>query len=200
MMSRRRKDIQNFAFRDVLANGLLAWVLLALLFMAMIKVAAQEEIEAQLAINDTLVFQIEWPEGEPHDIDLWVRGPDGVPVGFSNRAGAQVNLLRDDLGSAGDLTQENWEESRSRGLAPGKWAATVYMWNPGSGTMPVTVEASISVVRGKSVSVIWEGTVDLVRDGDERTLAQFELDAEGHLVPNSLNHLNVKLWGSNNGP
>ena len=193
-MARRRSNIQHFAFRDVLANGLLAWVLLALLFMAMVKVAAKQEIEANLQVNDTLVFQISWPDAAPHDIDLWVRGPGDLPVGFSRKSGVSLNLLRDDLGRGGDITPQNWEETRSRGLPAGEYAATVHLWNPSGGELPVTVDASVSIVQGKTSTVIWEGSVELVRDNQELTLVRFTLDAEGHLVPGSVNHLATRLW------
>ena len=31
------------------------------------------------------------------DIDLWVKAPDDIPVGYSNQGGLFFNLLRDDL-------------------------------------------------------------------------------------------------------
>jgi len=197
-MARRVRNIQHFAFRDVLANGLLAWVLLALLFMAMVKVAATEEVERNLNVNDALVFQIRWPDGSRSDVDLWVKGPRGRPVGFSNKSGADLNLLRDDLGSAGDLTNQNWEEARSRGLAPGEWQATVHLWNPNSHPLPLAVEATVSIVQGKDVTEVWSGTVELSRDNEERTIVRFRLDDTGRVVPGSVNRLDARLWEAGN--
>jgi len=34
-------------------------------------------------------------------VDLWVQAPGDVPVGYSNKSGGVLNLLRDDLGKEG---------------------------------------------------------------------------------------------------
>jgi hypothetical protein len=48
-------------------------------------------------------------------VDLWVQAPGDIPVGYSNKGGLIMNLLRDDLGT-NDPTPLLYENQYSHGV------------------------------------------------------------------------------------
>ena len=73
----------------------------------------------RLVATSDVVIEITWPGDMDADVDLWVKAPDDIPVGYSNKGGAIFNLLRDDLGKTLDLSSINHESAYSRGVAAG---------------------------------------------------------------------------------
>ena len=61
-------------------------------------------------------------------VDLWVKAPDDIPVGYSNRGGLFFNLLRDDLGVYKDPTPINYEVAYSRGINPGEHIVNLHLY------------------------------------------------------------------------
>ena len=82
-----------------------------------------ESKDADMVPPGSVVVIAEWPTGLDYDVDLWVRAPDDVPVGYSNKGSKFFNLLRDDLGSHRDSTSLNIEYSFSRGQPVGEYQA-----------------------------------------------------------------------------
>jgi hypothetical protein len=130
----------------------------------------------------------------PYDVDLWVKAPNEVPVGFWNQGGHTFNLLRDDLGSEFDATQQNYEVTYSRGIPAGEYVVNVHMYGPlPYGTaIPVTVVVS---VKGKyeEARQILATTVHLNHRGQEETAFRFRLTEEGELVSGSVSTLRRPL-------
>ena len=64
-----------------------------------------------------MIVDAQWPDNWRTDVDLWVQAPGDVPVGYSNKGGVIMNLLRDDLGT-NDPTPLRYENQFSRGVPP----------------------------------------------------------------------------------
>ncbi len=135
----------------------------------------------------SVVVQAEWQEGIDVDIDLWVQAPGDVAVGYSNKGAKYFNLLRDDLGTQGDVTPLNMEYSYSRGQPVGEYTVNLHYYTK-RGDVPsvIVVQVRISVVQSQRVVIIFERTVSLELAGQEITVQRFTLDEQGMVVGESI--------------
>ncbi|MDO3431213.1 hypothetical protein QWJ46_00800 [Rhizobium sp. CBN3] len=163
-------------FRDLLMNMLLGLVALVVLVLANIAPPAEKE-PAQLPGN--LVASIAWPAGAI-DVDLWVQQGDDLAVGYSNKSGRVWSLLRDDLGTANDDTPLNYESAFTRGLPDGEYAINIRCFGC-AGHVPVLVSVEVRLAEG---GVVWRGTVELLKDKQERTAIRFRM-AGGQVINGS---------------
>ena len=133
-----------------------------------------------------VVFAI-WPEGS-EDVDLWVQHGDDVAVGYSNKSGRVLSLLRDDLGKANDITNANIESAFSRGIPDGEYAVNVKCFTC-FGKFPVPVAVEVRLATGE---LIWRGVVDLVANKQERTAVRWRM-ADGRVVAGSAGFVFKKM-------
>jgi hypothetical protein len=121
----------------------------------------------------TLIVQIYWPEYHC-DVDLWVRGPDNVSVGYSNKGAAVFNLLRDDLGLTSDLSGVNEEVAVSRGLPNGQYIINVHLFQKKAGILPIPVKLVVGLkMHGGFYQQLFVVDTELTAEGQERTMARF---------------------------
>lgn len=143
--------------------------------------AASTEAPGQMIITAA------WNSG-PHDVDLWVTGPGETrSIGYSNRAGRLFNLLRDDLGTSHDELPLNFENVYSRGLPAGQYTVNLHGYSLRAGPVTVKVEIRFGPV-GEAPKLFVDESLDLVA-GQERTVISFKLDANGAVVPGSVNRV-----------
>ena len=183
-------------FGMLLAGGLA--VLLLLLIFHINKPG--ELARGDLEVQPSVIVEITWPPGWNTDVDLWVQAPGDVPVGYSNKGGLIFNLLRDDLGRVGDPTGINYEIAFSRGIPPGEYTVNVHLFRNAEGTLPVPVNAVVSVKPKPQAQArqILASKVALTRHGQELTVFRFTLDEKGALEPGSVHSLPKPLrrWSS----
>jgi len=129
-------------FRDVLFLLLGIMMLVLLILLPWINEAVRRADD--LPADEEVVIEIRWPDGNPDDVDLWVRPPDGRPVGYSSKNGPNCDLLRDDLGSPGDPLQLNYEYVRCRSAADGEYVVNLHLYTSRSGA-PVDVIWAVRV-------------------------------------------------------
>lgn len=181
-MSRTRAGTHVIA-RDVFGIVTVLFIgLVVILMQAKLKEATDES-----KMPGSLAATISWPEGND-DVDLWLNGPaEPVPVGYSNKGGITWNLLRDDLGLQPDFLSLNFENAYSRGVPPGDYRINVQCYR----CVNFPVEVSLEVVRidtgGKTI--LAQSTITLRKPTEEKTGLAFRLDADGKLVPGSMNTL-----------
>jgi hypothetical protein len=152
--------------------------------------------EANAADPGNVVIEMIWPADMDADVDLWVRAPGDLPVGYSNKGSAIVNLLRDDLGHYNDLTDINYEVTYSRGIVAGEWIVNVHAFrNDVNNPPPIPVSVVISVKKPTDdrPNQVYEKEVVLHRLGQELTAVRFKLTREGDLVRGSINDLQYSL-------
>ena len=113
-------------FRDVIMLALLGFITIVILMLPHLNPPVEANEPTQPPGN--VIVELRWPDHLDADVDLWVEAPGDVPVGYSNKGGRIFNLLRDDLGHAADVTNENYEISYSRGIPEGEYMLRV--WNP----------------------------------------------------------------------
>ncbi|MGO4560953.1 hypothetical protein [Mesorhizobium sp. 2RAF21] len=166
--------------RDLLMNMLLGLTALVVLVLAQINPAAKSNEETKPPGN--IAVMISWPVG-PIDVDLWVTGPgEPVAVGYSNKQGKLWSLLRDDMGTTGDVSPINMENAFARATPAGEYVVNVHGYSLPTGPVPVYVEASLN---GR---LLVKTNIDL-QPKQERTVIRFRLDGEGRLIEGSENRV-----------
>ncbi|MDQ5898290.1 MAG: hypothetical protein QG612_2376 [Pseudomonadota bacterium] len=181
---RRTDEIDPFS--DLLFNTLLIFVMLfAIAIVAMNPKAKTGVIDAKAEF----ILTVTWPDMNPNDIDTWVEDPGGNRVWFRQREGGMMHLDRDDRGLANDsivvngqqvVNPLNQEVVTIRGFAPGEYVVNVFYYESKNGE-PVPVNVSVVKVNPRA-EVVFYGTVNLARKGDEATAARFSVDRDGRVT------------------
>jgi hypothetical protein len=174
-------------FRDLLLILLLGFVFM---IVAMIQHINPPQKEDDTDPPGDILAEIVWQAG-PIDVDLWVKGPnEGRAVGYSNKSGSLWNLLRDDLGLTGDITELNYEVAYSRGIVAGEYIFNLHCYMCASTFTPVNVTLKVSLKTPMgSTKILVVRMVDLNFKGEEVTAIRFILNKHGMVLPGSMNHI-----------
>ncbi|MFL5260098.1 MAG: hypothetical protein ACJ8AS_10115 [Hyphomicrobiales bacterium] len=166
------------------------FVLMTVLMMTVMNPPAKSSETEGVQSPGNMIVEIQWPDKLDADVDLWVKAPGDAPVGYSNKSGHVFNLLRDDLGKAQDLTDNNYEVAYSRGLPPGEYVVNVHMYRGISVSYPVPVKVAVTVKRTPNeVSVPITTMIKLRKQNQEITALRFRIDPAGEVVAGSVNSL-----------
>lgn len=184
-------------FRDMLFIVLFGFIACVVLLLPFINPRAKADAAKSAEPPGNVIVEVRWPDGMPVDVDCWIRGPDGNVVGYSNKSGPLFNLLRDDLGTAGDIDSLNYETLYSRGILAGEYAVNLHFYRDyrqdKSAPVEVLVVLSVKRLPNESAQALAQATVRLTAQGDERTAVRLRLTADGALVPGSVNRVFVPL-------
>ena len=179
-------------FRDVVLLALIGFVAMVVMLLPHINPAKKESESHRPPGN--IIVEMHWPSNLAVDVDLWVKAPREFPVGYWNQGGPTFNLLRDDLGTEGDATDENYEITYSRGIPAGEYIVNVHMYGPLKAGVTVPVNVVVSVRKKyDDMRQILKTVVKLYRRNQEETAYRFKLTAEGDLVAGSVNTLRRSL-------
>ena len=133
------------------------------------------------------------------DVDMWVKAPDLVPVGYSNLGNQSCNLLRDDLGTQDDPLDGNHEQLVCRDLRRGEYVFNIHYFR--GDTRQLGVRWAIRMHDGRKLKEILYGATVMGNEGVEDTLVRFSLDSDGTLLPNSVHKekIEIRAGGSSVG-
>ncbi len=185
-------DTWGTVFRDVVLLALIGFVAMVIILLPHIT-QAKKETDRHKAPGNVIV-EMHWPSSQPVDVDLWVMAPNEYPVGYWNSGGPTFNLLRDDLGSEGDATDENYEITYSRGIVRGEYIVNAHMDGPLKPGVTVPVNIVVSVRKKyDDAQQILKTLVKLDRPKQEETAFRFRLTSEGDLVSGSVSTLRRSL-------
>jgi len=185
-------DTVGTVFRDVLMLALIGFVAMLIVLLPHLSKATQVTEEHRSPGN--VVVEIHWPNDLPVDVDLWVKAPHDVPVGFFNHGSEYFDLLRDDRGYDRDASGENYEVSYSRGIPAGEYTVNVHMYGavPEGARVPVKVVVSVRK-KFEKLAQILQTEVVLYRLNQEETAFRFSLSGEGELIEGSVTTLKRNL-------
>ncbi len=189
------EDPGDTVFRDVIMLALAGFMTVVILLLAHINPKASAASAKDTTAPGNVLIEANWPPDMDSDVDLWVQAPGDMPVGYSNKGGAVFNLLRDDLGKQLDLSGLNYESSYSRGIVPGEYTVNLHLYRNRAAVadVPVTVLVSSKPNADAPARQILMTKVDLMREGEERTVFRFKLTETGNLVSGSVNSLQRPL-------
>lgn len=194
--SNRRNAAAGFewAYRDLL----IALVVVFMAMAALALVAARKTSEAGVR-QGAIAIEMRWQRDRNADVDLWVKAPGDAPVGFSHPGDAHCNLLRDDLGRELDPQSRNEEMVVCRGVPGaigGEWVVDAMLYRSYDHALPVRVRATVLSLGAGNVRTLLSRTVELVHEGEQRTIWRFRLNAKGRVVRGSVNNLPMALEGA----
>ncbi len=172
------------------------FILLLIVVIFWMNPKAEDAEKSKMVPPGSILFEIEWPKEADTDVDLWVQGPDGPAVGYSNKGNKDLNLLRDDLGFTNDRSGENREVTICRGTPVGEYIMNVHLYaNKGNYPLPIIVKGRVTLMKktGSGIDKVCEKEVQLKYLGDEITIVRFKVDQEGNLVADSVNDLQKKI-------
>jgi hypothetical protein len=187
--------LRSDPFTDLLFNALLGFTflfLVAIMFM---------NPEAKSGIIDPkaeYILTITWEDGSPDDVDTWVEDPEGQILWFRTPEAGLLHLDRDDRGLVNDTITIAGEEVQNplnqevvtlRGVVKGEYIVNLHYYASETGT-PVDVNVRLVKVNPK-LEVIYYGTVNLEKRGDEKTAVRFKIGRDGgvygiNFLPKSL--------------
>lgn len=180
-------------FRDVLSLALLGFLAVIMLLLPHIEPQNKDQ-ETAVPVGGDVVVQLTWPSEMDADMDLWVKAPGDITVGYSNKGGKIFNLLRDDLGKKFDLSSVNHESAYSRGFVQGEYVVNVHAYRidpqyPPPFTVEILVSTKTTVDDEVKVAPILFTRSQIRRQGQEVTAARFTLTENGELVEGSVHSL-----------
>lgn len=154
-----------------LAMGAILYMILPLINIP------EKESDVAPPPQGNLIVELYWPN-ENIDVDLWVQSPGDVPVGYSNKGGIVANLLRDDLGSSADLSNQNMEITYTRGIPNGEYVVNAHLYNLKSGSLPVPIRLIVALKATDDAPYVqlFAVTGELKFPGEEKTMARFKIE------------------------
>jgi hypothetical protein len=180
-----KKRFRSDPFTDLLFNALLGFTflfLVAIMFM---------NPEAKTGIIDPkaeYILTITWEDNSPDDVDVWVEDPEGQVVWFRTPEAGLLHLDRDDRGLVNDTITINGEEVQNplnqevvtlRGVVKGEYVVNLHYYGSETGK-PVDVHVRLAKVNPK-LEIVYYGTVNLEKKGDEKTAVRFKIGREGNI-------------------
>ena len=188
-------DQSNTVFRDVTLLALSGFVAIVLLLLPWLNLKTKQELIKEPV--GSVIIELFWPKDIDADLDLWVKGPNDGPVGYSKPSGMIFNLLRDDRGMTGDYTPLNYEISFTRGITPGEYQPNVHLFKHDSNRSKIQAIVSASLVTPDRDyrKQILEKVIYIKKQGKEKTVLRFKLDNNFKLVSGSVNSLRKSLIG-----
>jgi hypothetical protein len=186
-------DSSDTVFRDVIMLALAGFVAIVIILLPHLNPPGKAVKSATPPGN--VIVELRWPDSLNTDVDLWVKGPRDVPVGYSNQGGLIFNLLRDDLGHRDDVSNVNYEVAYSRGRPAGEYTVNVHLYRNASGKIPIPVSVVASLKKDPQASAIPLAQADLSLEtiNQEVTAFRFRLTEKGDLVPGSIHNLPKEL-------
>lgn len=178
-------DSTSVIFKDMLFAALAA-VIIILVFLI-----NPPKVNDAMQAPGNLIVSVFWPKGSI-DVDLWLSAPgEAQPVGFRNKSGKVWNLLRDDLGTIGDLLPTNYENAFSRGMPKGQYTINLVCYTCKVGPFDTIVRVEKKNKDG-NILLFKEGKVRMSYSGEQKTFLNFVLNEDGSLQ--SMNQIQRKLF------
>lgn len=181
---RRGEKAGSIGYRDVLLA--LSAVISAVVLFALPNINPPAKPETDnVRPAGQIAITVCWKKA-PIDIDTWGMAPgEDKPVGFSNRSGKVLSLLRDNRGDTGGSSPANCEAMFARDLQAGEYTFNLFGFSVSEGT---TVHVEIGI--GKDASSMHVYTYDIpIANRQERTVMRFMVDGQGDVVPGSINNV-----------
>ena len=184
-IGRLRRSVEQDPFTDLLFNVLIAFTLLFFIVVIFIHPPAKDGIIDPKA---EFIITTKWADLSPDDIDTWVEDPSGNLVWFRNPEVGFMHLDRDDRGISNDTILVNGKEIINplnqevvtiRSFVAGEYVVNLHYYKTDS-EKPVKAEVRVVKVNPK-LEVIYYGTLELKKIGDEKTAVRFYVTKQGQV-------------------
>lgn len=186
-IGRTVRDTETDPFYDMLFNMLIAFVFCFVIALLAFNPAARKA--GDVPAKAEFMVTVSWPDNNPDDVDTWVLEPGGKTLWFRQRDAGMLHLDRDDRGAKNNSALVNGKTYISairqeivtlRGIVPGEYVVNAHYYDSAD---QQPVEVTVNVVKvNPQAEIVFTGTQQLPRKGDERTLVRFTLDAAGQVT------------------
>lgn len=181
------RDTEADPFYDMLFNMLIAFVFCFVIAILAFNPRARKA--GDVPAKAEFMVTVSWPDNNPNDIDTWVLEPGGKTLWFRQRDAGLLHLDRDDRGAKNNSVIVNGRELSSpirqeivtlRGIVPGEYVVNAHYYDSRD-QQPVDVSVAVVKVNPQA-EIIYTGTQQIPRKGDERTLVRFTIDESGRVL------------------
>ena len=181
------RDTEADPFYDMLFNMLIAFVFCFVI--AILAFNPQARKAGDVPAKAEFMVTVAWPDGNPNDVDAWVMEPGGKTLWFRQRDAGMLHLDRDDRGAKNNSVLVNGTAYTSairqeivtlRGIVPGEYVVNAHYYDSAD-QQPVDVTVTVVKVNPQA-EIVFTGTQQIPRKGDERTLVRFTLDDLGQVL------------------
>jgi len=181
------RDTETDPFYDMLFNMLIAFVFCFVI--AILAFNPQARKAGDVPAKAEFMVTVSWPDGNPNDVDTWVTEPGGKTLWFRQRDAGMLHLDRDDRGAKNNSVLVDGTAYTSairqeivtlRGIVPGEYVVNAHYYDSAD-QQPVDVTVTVVKVNPQA-EIVFTGTQQIPRKGDERTLVRFTLDAAGQVL------------------
>lgn len=178
----KRYHGNSIAFIDMLFNIVIVIVLLFFITVLFMNPPVKKnDIKAKADI----IITMSWPDFNPHDIDVWIKPPEGPAIGYRNKENSYLFLDRDDLGMSNNYifrdgkkvpVSTRREVISIRGKTPGRYIVNVFFFQAKGeeayNILPVPVVVEMVEINPK-YRILVKKEVVLTRRAEERTAFSF---------------------------
>jgi hypothetical protein len=181
------RDTETDPFYDMLFNMLIAFVFCFVIAILAFNPNARKA--GDVPAKAEFMVTVSWPDNNPNDVDTWVMEPGGKTLWFRQRDAGLLHLDRDDRGAKNSSVLVNGREFSSpirqeivtlRGIVPGEYVVNAHYYDS-KDQQPVDVSVTVVKVNPQA-EIVFTGTQQIPRKGDERTLIRFTLDESGQVL------------------
>jgi hypothetical protein len=127
----------SLSFLDMLVNINMMFFLF--LFFALLQINPKMR-KADIETKAIMMVVMTWPDNDPNDMDLWIKTPDGVHVGFTNTENSYLHYERDDRGSLNNFIMSHDDKTKTtlpvrrevimfRGVQDGRFVVNVNLFS-----------------------------------------------------------------------
>lgn len=186
-IGRTVRDTETDPFYDMLFNMLIAFVFCFVI--ALLSFHPKAKKSGDIPAKAEFIITVSWPDNNPNDVDAWVLEPGGKTLWFRQRDAGLLHLDRDDRGAKNNAVVVNGRTVFSpirqeivtmRGLVPGEYVVNAHYYDS-KDQQPVDVSVAVVKVNPQA-EIVFTGTQQLPRKGDERTLVRFSIDESGRVT------------------
>lgn len=180
---RRKSEGLPVAFLDLVFNLAFGFVILFVLALLLIAEDKKND-DGKIVPKAEFLITLTWDEDSANDLDLWVRGPDGI-VSYRRKEAGMMHLDKDDLGHANDQMMINGEMTTVRinhevvtlrAIQPGRYTIAVHFFSKNS---EGPVDAMVRVIKMNPYRDVAESTKTFEVSGQEQTMLSFTIAPDG---------------------
>ncbi len=197
---RNSKHLDERLFGIAFADIMISFA--AFLFMLFVMIAIQTHKDSDDSkMLGSVCAELYWDNNRNVDLDLWGKSPlDEHGIGYSNMHGHGLDLYRDVVGFYNNPEKINMEVMCAHQPYHGEWVFNVHYFSDHEVTNPPdpnhkSIIQAVMIIRikypDKSVKIM-RGTFDVV-EGEEKTMFDFVIDANGRLDERSINSRNIYI-------
>lgn len=187
-------DDSNTVFRDMIMLALCGILSIFVIILPFIN-EVNKKVDGDLKSPGDMNIEMFWADNQNIDLDLYVQSPDDAPVFYGRSNGVSLNLLRDDVGFANDISNKNYENVFARNVFTNQEYIINVSWF--SGELHAVPDAKFYVIvtirnkNGNRVQYRFDNVLKTVKE--EITVIRFSINDEYKMDENSKHQTYISL-------